>query len=220
MAVASNTSAMPLPYSSWSLRMKTFFTPSRLAHLAADRALDVVGRDRAEVVHEADRTVDLRLAGRRAALLGEPGVGVGRRDLRHVGAVGDRDRDLGRAGVVGADVDDGERIGDRLVGVLGLDRAVPLARLRRGVVEVHDLEAVARRRRRRPRPRPGRRRSSCRCPRGASRPASATTCRSGACPWGIAWAATSPPATPSPNSTTATAAIRDTLMAAPPCSAL
>ena len=114
-----------------------------LGPLGGHRALDVVGRDRPEVVHEAARPVDLRLAGRRAALLREPGVGVGRRDLCHVRAVVDRDRDLGRAGVVGADVDDGERIADGLVRVLGLDGAVPLAGLRRGVVEVHDLEAVA-----------------------------------------------------------------------------
>jgi hypothetical protein len=61
-----------------------------------------------------------------------------------VGAVVDGNRDLGRPRVVGADVDDRQGVGDRLVGVLGLDRAVPLARLRRGVVEVDHLEAVAR----------------------------------------------------------------------------
>ena len=81
-----------------------------LGPLGADRALDVVGRDRPEVVHEARRTVDLRLAGRRALLLGEAGVRVGRSDLGHVGPVVDRDRDLGRPGVVRADVEDRERI--------------------------------------------------------------------------------------------------------------
>ena len=97
----------------------------------------------AEVVDEARGPVDLRLAGRGAVLPGQAGIGVGRGDLGHVRAVVDRDRHLGRAGVVGADVDDRERVGDRLVRVLRLDRAVPLAGLRRGVIEVDDLEAVA-----------------------------------------------------------------------------
>src|SRR5437016_185305 len=101
-----------------------------LGPLRAHRALDVVGRDRAEVVREPARTVDLRLAGGGTALLGQSGVGVGRRDLGHVGAVGDGDRNLGGARVVGADVDDRQRVADGLVRVLGLDRAVPLARLR------------------------------------------------------------------------------------------
>ena len=113
-----------------------------LGPLGGDRALDVVGRDRPEVVDVPAGPVDLRLARGRPALLGQPRVGIGRRDLRHVGAVGDRDRDLGGAGIVGADVDDGERIADGLVRVLRLHRAVPLARLRGGVVEVHHLEAV------------------------------------------------------------------------------
>src|SRR5258706_551685 len=115
-----------------------------LGPLGADGALNVVGRHRAEVVHEPAGPIDLRLAGRRAALPCEPSIRVGRRDLRHVGAVVDRDRDLGRSGVVGADVDDRERIAHRLVRVLGLHRTVPLARLGPGVVQVDDLEAVAR----------------------------------------------------------------------------
>src|SRR5438132_4052766 len=115
-----------------------------LGPLRAHRALDVVGRDRAEIVREPARTVDLRLAGGGPALLGQSGVGVGRRDLGHVGAVGDGDRNLGGARVVGADVGDRQRVADGLVRVLGLDRAVPLARLRRGVVRVDDLETVAR----------------------------------------------------------------------------
>src|SRR6267143_2142559 len=115
-----------------------------LGPLGGDGALDVVGRDRPEVVHEPARPVDLRLTRRGAALLRQPGIRVGRRHLRHVRAVGDRDRDLGGARVVGADVDDRERVTDRLVRVLGLDRAVPLAGLRRGIVEIHDLQAEAR----------------------------------------------------------------------------
>src|SRR5262249_32275575 len=47
-------------------------------------------------------------------------------------------------GVVCPDVDDRERVTDRLVGVLGRDRAVPLAGLGRRVVQVHDLQAGAR----------------------------------------------------------------------------
>src|SRR2546427_8970771 len=100
-------------------------------------------RDRAEIVREPARTVDLRLAGGGPALLGQSGVGVGRRDLGHVGAVGDADRNLGGARVVGADVDDRQRVADGLVRVLGLDRAVPLARLRRGVVHVYDAGSRA-----------------------------------------------------------------------------
>jgi hypothetical protein len=61
-----------------------------------------------------------------------------------VRAIGDRDRHLGGARVIRADVDDRELVADRLVGVLGFDRAVPLAGLGRGVVEIHDLEAEAR----------------------------------------------------------------------------
>ena len=52
---------------------------------------------------------------------------------------------LGGPGVVGAEVQDRERIRHRLVGVLGLDRAVPLPGLRGRIVEVgqHD-ELLAR----------------------------------------------------------------------------
>src|SRR5207245_1832735 len=113
-----------------------------LGPLGADGALDVVGRDRAEVIHVATRAVDLGLAGGGPALLGEAGIGVGRRHLGHVRAVGDGDRDLGGPGVVGADVHDGEGIADGLVRVFRLDGAVPLAGLRRGVVQVHHLEAI------------------------------------------------------------------------------
>src|SRR2546427_1617581 len=86
-----------------------------LGPLGAHCALDVVGRDRPEVVREPARTVDLRLAGGSTALLGQPRVGVGRRDLSHVGAVGDGDRNLGGARVVGADVHDRQRVADGLV---------------------------------------------------------------------------------------------------------
>src|SRR5207245_2553238 len=77
-----------------------------LGPLGADGALDVVWRDRAEVVGEAGRPVDLRLARGGPALLGEAGIGVGRRHLGHVGAVGDGNGDLRGARGVGADVDD------------------------------------------------------------------------------------------------------------------
>src|SRR5262249_60635725 len=113
-----------------------------LGPLGAERPLDVVGGDRPEIVHERGWTIDARLAGGGAALLREPGIGVGGRDLGHVRAVGDGDRYLGGARVVGGDVHDREGISDRLVRVLGLDRAIPFARLWRGVVQVGELQAV------------------------------------------------------------------------------
>ena len=115
-----------------------------LGPLGAHGALDVIRRRDPEVVDEAHGAVDLGLPGGGAVLPGETGIRVGRRDLGHMGPVVDRDRHLRRAGVVGADVDDRERVGDGLVRVLRLDRPVPLAGLGRGVVEVHDLEAVPR----------------------------------------------------------------------------
>src|SRR5262249_3449321 len=120
-----------------------FLDVHAIGPLGVDGALDVVSGNGPEVVREAARTIDVRLPGRRAPLLRQAGVRVGGRDLRHVSPVGDRDRDLGGAGVVRADVDDGERIGDRLVRVLRLDGAGPLAGLRRRVVQSHDFQAIA-----------------------------------------------------------------------------
>src|SRR4029079_14702836 len=57
--------------------------------------------------------------------------------------VQDRDRELGSARVVGPDVDHRVRVGSRLVGVLLLDRAVPVAVVGgRGVVEVEVLDRL------------------------------------------------------------------------------
>ena len=103
-------------------------------------ALDVVGRDHADVVDLAGRTVGRRLVGLAHAGLGELDRGVGRADHHQVRLVEDRHRHLGGAGVEGADVDHHVGVAHRLVGVGGLDRGVPVAALRRGVVPVLVLD--------------------------------------------------------------------------------
>ena len=73
--------------------------------------------------------------------LGQTGIRVGRADHDQAGLVEDRDRQLGRTGVVGPDVDHRVGVGRRLVGVLLLDRSVPVAVVRGGrVVEVRVLD--------------------------------------------------------------------------------
>src|SRR2546426_695669 len=81
-----------------------------LGPLRAHRALDVVGRDRAEIVREPARTVDLRLAGGGPALLGQSGAGVGRRDLGHAGGVGGGEPELAFRALRGVGI--GEEDGD------------------------------------------------------------------------------------------------------------
>src|SRR5208282_3201090 len=105
-------------------------------------SLDVIRGRHPEVAYDPERTVDLRLARSGPGLLGEARIGVGGRDLGHVGALGDGHRDLGGARVVCPDVDHGVWVGHGLVRVLRLDRTVPLAGLGGSVIEVDHLNAV------------------------------------------------------------------------------
>src|SRR5690606_24653112 len=84
----------------------------------------------------AGRVVLRRLALLGAGLVGrEADVGVGRRDLRDPRLVDDRDRDRARARVELADVADRLVVLGDLARVLGGLCRVPVAGLRRGVVE-------------------------------------------------------------------------------------
>ena len=114
-----------------------------LGPLGAGSTLRIVGRDRPSVVAVTGRVVGCGLAGDRDArhFLGQARIRVGRADHDQAGLVEERDGQLGGAGVVGPDVDHGVRIRDRLVGVLLLDGAVPVAVVGgRRVVEVEVLD--------------------------------------------------------------------------------
>ena len=117
--------------------------PQALRQFSGGSTLDVVGRKRAEIVDFAGRAIDAGFPWR-IARLGQTGVGVGDSHLRHTGLVGDRHADLRRTTIVWTDIDHGIGVGDRLLGILSFDGAIPATRDRRGIIEIHHRNFVPR----------------------------------------------------------------------------
>ena len=115
-----------------------FFRPER-----GDFALDVVGGNDAEIIYLAGGTIHGRFVRLAEMRFSEAGISIRGADHREVGLVQDWHRDLGGAGVVGADVRDDVVVAHGFLRVGGFDGRVPLAAFGRGVIPIFVGDLVA-----------------------------------------------------------------------------